>query len=209
MGSDRNDLGLSADVGSRQPKGEQKVNDGQRHKNLVKQYSATNRSNTSVWTRKKVRAEAAQLANYHKIPVKIFLALIAQESAFKLNALSSKGAYGLTQLMPATARDLGVNRFDPRQNLSGGARYLRMQFETFGSWPLALAAYNAGPGAVEKYGGIPPYRETQNYVRRILANVSKSLQVPTTKSAPKETATTQARVLSQSVTVPKSGILEF
>ena len=69
--------------------------------------------------------------------------------------------------MPATARSLGVDRTDPYQNLDGGARYLRMQYEEFKTWRLALAAYNAGPQAVKKYGGVPPFKETQNYVRII------------------------------------------
>ena len=75
---------------------------------------------------------------------------------------------GLAQLMPETARRLGVDPGDPRQNLEGGARYLSMQYRKFGTWRLALAAYNAGPGAVERHGGVPPYRETRNYVRVIL-----------------------------------------
>ena len=75
---------------------------------------------------------------------------------------------GLAQLMPETARRLGVNPDDPGQNLEGGARYLSMQYRRFGSWRLALAAYNAGPGAVERHGGVPPYRETRDYVRVIL-----------------------------------------
>jgi soluble lytic murein transglycosylase-like protein len=70
--------------------------------------------------------------------------------------------------MPATARKLGVNIHDPRENLEGGARYVRMMYDRFGSWRLALAAYNAGPGAVEQHGGIPPYDETRNYVKAIL-----------------------------------------
>jgi soluble lytic murein transglycosylase-like protein len=69
--------------------------------------------------------------------------------------------------MPATARSLGVNPHDPKQNLDGGARYLKMQYNTFRSWRLALAANNAGPGAVKKHGGVPPYRETRNYVKII------------------------------------------
>ncbi|HAW47938.1 MAG TPA: lytic transglycosylase, partial [Roseovarius sp.] len=77
---------------------------------------------------------------------------------------------GLAQLMPETARNLGVNPHDPRENLEGGARYLAEQYRTFGSWRLALAAYNAGPGAVTKHGGVPPYEETRNYVKVILGS---------------------------------------
>jgi soluble lytic murein transglycosylase-like protein len=107
---------------------------------------------------------AAQEAN---IPEDLFFRLIRQESGWKAGVTSSAGAYGLTQLMPGTAEYLGVDPRDPAQNLKGGARYLREQFDTFGDWRLALAAYNAGPGAVRKYGGVPPYQETQNYVRSI------------------------------------------
>lgn len=81
---------------------------------------------------------------------------------------SPKGAQGWGQLMPDTARSLGIDPTDPIQNIEGSARYLRQQFDKFGSWRLALAAYNAGPGAVSQYHGIPPYEETENYVRTIL-----------------------------------------
>jgi len=110
---------------------------------------------------------ARSAAQRHGVPADLFFRLIQQESAWNPNARSHKGAMGLAQLMPATARALGVNPRDVAQNLEGGARYLRTQYNTFGSWRLALAAYNAGPGAVQKYGGVPPYRETQNYVRII------------------------------------------
>ncbi|MDU8945365.1 lytic transglycosylase domain-containing protein [Ovoidimarina sediminis] len=113
---------------------------------------------------------ATQIARKHNVPVDLFLRLVQQESGWNPRAVSHKGARGLAQLMPATARVLGVNPDDPVQNLEGGARYLRMQYEKFRSWRLALAAYNAGPGAVEKYGGIPPYRETQGYVKAILGS---------------------------------------
>src|SRR6056297_499690 len=112
-------------------------------------------------------AAARQAAQRHRIPENLFLRLVQQESGWRANALSHKGAIGLAQLMPQTARGLGVDPHDPHQNLDGGARYLAAQYRSFGSWRLALAAYNAGPGAVEKYGGIPPFRETKNYVKII------------------------------------------
>lgn len=110
---------------------------------------------------------ARQAARKHGVPEDLFLRLVQQESNWNPNAKSHKGALGLAQLMPATARALGVNPAIPKQNLEGGARYLAQQFRKFGSWRLALAAYNAGPQAVTKYGGIPPYKETQNYVLKI------------------------------------------
>lgn len=113
---------------------------------------------------------ARNAARKHAIPEDLFLRLVQQESGWNPNAVSVKGALGLAQLMPGTAASLGVNPNDISQNLEGGARYLRRQYDTFGTWRLALAAYNAGPGAVEKHGGIPPYRETQNYVRVIWGN---------------------------------------
>ncbi|MEM6943659.1 MAG: lytic transglycosylase domain-containing protein [Pseudomonadota bacterium] len=99
----------------------------------------------------------------------LFQALVRQESAFDPHAESPVGAYGLTQLMPGTANDMGVDRYVPMENLRGGARYLTLQLEAFGTVELALAAYNAGPGRVRQYGGIPPFTETQTYVVRILA----------------------------------------
>ena len=108
---------------------------------------------------------AKAMARKHGVPEDLFLRLVQQESGWNPNARSHKGAHGLAQLMPGTAAKLGVDPRDPKQNLEGGARYLRMMYNTFGSWNLALAAYNAGPGAVAKYGGVPPYNETKNYVR--------------------------------------------
>lgn len=110
---------------------------------------------------------ARAAATKHGVPEDLFLRLIQQESGWNANARSNKGALGLAQLMPGTAQYLGVDPYDVGQNLEGGARYLREQYNTFGTWRLALAAYNAGPGAVQKHGGVPPYRETQNYVRVI------------------------------------------
>lgn len=112
-------------------------------------------------------AMAQRAATQHGIPLGLFLRLIEQESAWNAQAVSSKGALGLAQLMPQTASELRVDPNDPMENLQGGARYLRAQFDAFGDWQIALAAYNAGPGAVVRYGGIPPFAETQNYVRII------------------------------------------
>ena len=100
--------------------------------------------------------------------------LVSQESGFNPSARSGAGAVGLTQLMPGTASALGVtNPLDPAQSLQGGAKYLREQLDRFGGdETLALAAYNAGPGAVQKYGGVPPYAETQNYVNSVLGKAA-------------------------------------
>ena len=110
---------------------------------------------------------ARAAAQKHGIPEAIFLNLVQQESAWNPKAVSHKGAIGLAQLMPGTARSLRVDPNDPKENLDGGARYLSRQYRKFGNWKLALAAYNAGPKAVKKHKGIPPYKETKNYVRKI------------------------------------------
>ncbi len=113
---------------------------------------------------------ARRAAERHGVPVSIFAKLVKTESNWHHAAVSSKGAIGLAQLMPQTARRLGVDPRDPEQNLNGGARYLAQQYAKFRDWRLALAAYNAGPEAVERFGGVPPYRETQAYVRTILGD---------------------------------------
>lgn len=106
----------------------------------------------------------------YQLPPRLLQALVWQESRFDPMAISSAGAAGLAQLMPATARELGVgNRHDPGQSIDGGARYLRQMLDRFGAIHLALAAYNAGPGAVSRAGGIPKNRETPGYVRSVLA----------------------------------------
>jgi soluble lytic murein transglycosylase-like protein len=115
-------------------------------------------------------AEIAAAAARNGVDPALLTGLIRAESNFDPNATSPAGAQGLAQLMPATAAGLGVtNPLDPAQAIEGGAKYLRQQLDHFGGdASKALAAYNAGPGAVERFGGVPPYEETQNYVRRVL-----------------------------------------
>lgn len=115
------------------------------------------------------RDEVKQLASKYQVDSALVRAVIHAESAFKVNALSNKGAQGLMQLMPGTAKDMGVhNAFDARQNIEGGVKYLAWLLETFnGDIKLATAAYNAGPGAVKRFNGIPPYAETEVYVERV------------------------------------------
>ena len=111
---------------------------------------------------------ALSMAEKYEIPAQLFFNLVTAESNWDAAITSHRGAIGLTQLMPGTAEELQVDPWDAYENLDGGARYLRQQYEYFGTWELALAAYNAGPGTVRKYGGVPPYEETQEYVRKIL-----------------------------------------
>lgn len=126
----------------------------------------------------------AQTALLHGLDPSLLEAVAWQESRGRVNAVSHKGAYGVMQLMPGTAAELGVDPTNVAENIRGGAIYLRRQLERFGSVPLALAAYNAGPGAVIRYGGVPPYRETRDYVGKIMrrwapAPAAATLPAPT------------------------------
>jgi len=128
--------------------------------------------------REQLQSYLLEQAERYGIPPQMALNLVRQESGFKQSAVSPKGALGLMQLMPATAKELGVDPTDPYQNIEGGMRYLRQQYDRFGDWSLAAAAYNAGPGAVEKYGGIPPFKETQAYVPIVMRDVEVSEATP-------------------------------
>jgi hypothetical protein len=109
-----------------------------------------------------------QAANRYGVDASLLAAVASQESSFDSTAVSPAGAQGLMQFMPATAKGLGVNPLDPASAINGAAKYLSQLTDQFGSTPLALAAYNAGPGTVSRYGGVPPYSETQNYVRAVM-----------------------------------------
>ncbi|HEX4014177.1 MAG TPA: lytic transglycosylase domain-containing protein [Candidatus Cybelea sp.] len=132
----------------------------------------------------RIVAGAAQRNNLNPALIE---AVIENESGFDARALSSAGAQGLMQLMPQTSASLGVtDPYDARQNVDGGARYLRSLLDRFGSVTLAVAAYNAGPNAVERFGGVPPYAQTRQYVARVLASFrsrSQNGNAPTTESS--------------------------
>ncbi len=134
--------------------------------------SGFNSNKQKTYTKQEISDIISDIAKKHGVNEKLVKALIKQESGFNPNAVSKVGAAGLMQLMPATAKSLGVTDVkDPVQNVDGGVRYLKSMMKKYnGNLILALAAYNAGPGAVDKHGGVPPYKETQNYVKNILAN---------------------------------------
>lgn len=144
--------------------------------NILKaELSDTSASSESVNTSDKYARLIDMAARKYNISSKIINEVIKAESNYNPDALSSKGAMGLMQLMPDTAKALGIkNAFDPSENIDGGVRYLKNMLNEFGgNLELALAAYNAGPNNVKKYGGIPPFSETQNYVAKIISGIQR------------------------------------
>jgi hypothetical protein len=120
------------------------------------------------------RAEARAAAVRNGVDPDVFTRLIETESSFDPGAVSEKGAIGLGQLMPDTARDLGVDPRKPKANLDASAKYLKKQLDTFGDYTLAAAAYNAGPQNVKLYGGVPPFPETQDYVAKVAGGAGRT-----------------------------------
>jgi soluble lytic murein transglycosylase-like protein len=133
-----------------------------------------------------------EVAARYSLNPHLVAAIVRVESSFNPRAISRKGACGLMQLLPETARRFGLRRkdlFDPAKNLEAGARYLKWLSDRFGHDPVrVLAAYNAGEGAVQRYGGVPPYRETRNYVQRIFSMLGLDSAPEAAKTAPAETA---------------------
>ena len=131
----------------------------------------------SAATPAEVAAAIQESSLRHAVPAPVVEAVAWQESRYNQAAVSPKGARGVMQLMPATASTLGVDAADLKSNIDGGVAYLAQQMRRYGDLRLALAAYNAGPGAVDRYGDVPPYAETQTYVRSILARVAAARTV--------------------------------
>jgi soluble lytic murein transglycosylase-like protein len=152
-------------------------------------------------------AQITAAATKHGIDPALLKGLIRQESNFDPAARSGAGAQGLTQLMPGTAAALGVDATDPAQAIEGGAQYLRQQLDRFGNDPAkALAAYNAGPGAVARYGGVPPYAETQGYVQKVLGYAAQyRAAAPATPVSALPATTTPVLATA----APSSGSLDY
>lgn len=157
-----------------------------------------------------VRSLATAAALRHGLPPDLVLAVVGVESGFRAEAVSAKGAQGLMQLMPPTSRELGVaDPFDPEQNLDGGVRHLSALLTLYdGDLTRALAAYNAGQGAVSRHRGVPPYRETQAYVRKVLARYRPPKKAKGTKAGTKMPAAPPPAVAAPAAKVPAAKTAE-
>jgi soluble lytic murein transglycosylase-like protein len=124
-----------------------------------------------VHSKKALNKMIKRIALKYDVDPNLIKAMISVESAYKSDAISSKGAIGYMQLMPGTAEDMGINPYDAEENIEGGTKYISKLLDMFGDYELALAAYNAGPGAVIKYDGIPPYKETVDYVNKVMSKL--------------------------------------
>ncbi len=148
-------------------------------------YSSSDSANLIEKVRGRWESLISEVSERYGVDKDLVMAVVARESAGNPNAISPKGAKGLMQLMDGTARDMGVrSSFSPLENITGGVKYLKSMLDSFnGDESLALASYNAGPGAVKKYNGIPPYRETRDYVRAVLALKAKAAESALTVTA--------------------------
>ncbi|MBQ3600671.1 MAG: lytic transglycosylase domain-containing protein [Lachnospiraceae bacterium] len=161
---------------------------------ILEEQHITNTENSTLICADELEEIFANASSTYNISLNLLKAVAKAESDFDPNCTSSSGAMGIMQLMPGTAEELGVSdAYNPEQNIMGGAKYLAENLDIFnGDISLALAAYNAGRGAVAKYDGIPPYTETQNYVKKVLAYMKDSIIVPdmnATSTAKQETIT--------------------
>jgi len=151
-------------------------------------------------------AAVERIAAEHDVSARLVHSVIQVESNYDAGAISPKGALGLMQLIPATARRFGVSdAFDPLENIQGGVKYLRYLLDLYGGdYPLALAAYNAGEGAVTRYGGVPPYAETRNYLQRVARRLEQARPAaksdsPAPAAAPQEAVPTGPRHIAEIV----------
>lgn len=162
----------------------QALNDSQAETNATS-------AGTSLTVPTDLRSIFEEAANTYGVDVNLLTAIAKQESNFTADATSSSGAMGIMQLMPATAQGLGVSdAYDPYENIMGGAKYISQLLSRYdGDVSLALAAYNAGSGNVAKYGGIPPFAETQNYVSKVLGYYQNGVDIPSQTSTSQTTAT--------------------